>query len=457
VSSATLNPALRSFWETKARNKVLKGGRASSKSWDAAGMAIYLATRYTLRFLCVRQIQNKISESVYSLLLIQIERFKLQAEFTVLKNSIVHNTTGSEFLFYGLWRNPDEIKSIESVDILWSEESHAMTKNQWDILEPTIRKEGSECWIIFNPNLATDFVYKRFVLNPPPNTAVRHINYDENPFLSSTMKKIIDAAKIEDEENFNHIYLGHPKEDNEESIIKRSWVEACIDAHIKLGIEPTGRKKLGFDIADDGNDTNVTVLIYGILAMYLKEWKAKEDELMESSRKAYDLALEHNAIIQYDCIGVGASAGSHFKTFNAQRGHNLDFFKFDAGGAILNPDRLYQPQVKNKDYFLNLKAQAWWTMADRMKETFNAVTKGMHYNPENIISISSNIQGLEALKEQLCTPRKTHNPQYKNKVESKEELKKRGINSPNLADAFIMAYAQTKNPPMQNIGMSVAI
>ena len=51
---------------------------------------------------------------------------------------------------------------------------------------------------------------------------------------------------------------------------------------------------------------------------------------------------------------------------------------------------------------------------------------------------------MEELKEQLCTPKKDHNPQYKNKVESKEDLKKRGVPSPNIADAFIMAYSQNK-------------
>lgn len=442
MAKATLNPALRSFWTTKARNYVLKGGRASSKSWDAAGFAVFLASNYSLRFLCVRQIQNKISESVYSLLKIQIERFGLKDEFTILQNSIRHNTTGSEFLFYGLWRNPDEIKSIESVDVLWSEESHGLTKEQWEILEPTIRKEGSVCWIVFNPDLVTDFVYKRFVISPPPDTIVRHINYDENPFLSSTMLKIIEAAKEEDYENYEHVYLGMPRDDNEESIIKRSWVEACIDAHIKLGIEVTGRKRLGFDIADDGNDTNAIALANGILLESIDEWKGKEDELFETSLRAYNVALEHDAIIQYDSIGVGAAAGSHFKKINADRGLNVQYAKFEAGGAVLNPNYEYQPDIKNKDFFVNLKAQAWWTIADRMKETYNAIVKGREFDPENIISISSNIKELDKLKEQLCTPKKDMTSQYKNKVESKDDLKKRGIDSPNVADAFIMAYAK---------------
>lgn len=82
----TLNPALREFWTAREdkdgnpiRNRVLYGGRMSSKSWDAAGFATYLANTYKLRFLCARQFQNKIEESVYSLLKGQIERFGLSS------------------------------------------------------------------------------------------------------------------------------------------------------------------------------------------------------------------------------------------------------------------------------------------------------------------------------------------------------------------------------------------
>ena len=103
-SKPTLNPVLRPFWTAPARNRVLYGGRASSKSWDAAGFATFLADKYKLRVLCVRQFQNRISESVYALLKIQIERFGLQGRFDVQRDKIYSNVTGSEFMFYGLWR-----------------------------------------------------------------------------------------------------------------------------------------------------------------------------------------------------------------------------------------------------------------------------------------------------------------------------------------------------------------
>lgn len=165
---ATLNPALKDFWAQPARNRVLYGGRSSSKSWDAAGFAVFLAANYCVRFLCARQFQNRIAESVHTLLKLQIARFGLSDEFHVTQTAIRHRHTGSEFLFYGLWRHIDEIKSLEAIDICWIEEAHNLTAEQWEVLEPTLRGEGSQFWIIFNPRLASDFVYRRFVTQTPP-------------------------------------------------------------------------------------------------------------------------------------------------------------------------------------------------------------------------------------------------------------------------------------------------
>lgn len=442
----TLNPALREFWQQPARNRVLYGGRASSKSWDAAGFATFLAHNYKLRILCVRQFQNKIEESVYTLLKHQIERFGLRDHFRVLDNKIVGRKSGSEFMFYGLWRSIDEIKSLEGVDILWIEEAHNLTEAQWKILEATIRKAGSQIWVIFNPRLATDFVYKRFVLNPPRNTIVKRINYDENPFLSQTMLDVIDAAKDEDYAEFEHIYLGVPKDDDEGSVIKRSWIMAAIDAHETLCFEPAGRKRLGFDIADSGADKCANVFAYGSVVSWADEWKAGEDELLQSCSRAYAAAKDRGASITYDSIGVGASAGAKFAEVNAARrtdGENLmvTYEKFNAGAAVWDPDRKYQPNVTNKDMFANLKAQTWWMVADRFRNTFNAVRRGERFEPDELISICSDMPYLDRLIDELSTPKRDYDQNGRVKVESKKDLAKREVPSPNLADAFVMCFS----------------
>lgn len=447
LKAATLNPALEQFWLTPARNRVLKGGRASSKSWDAAGFAIYLASNYKLRFLCARQIQKRIEDSVYALLKEQIYRFGLQNSFRILKNKIINLKTGSEFVFYGLWRHIEEIKSMEGIDVCWIEEAHSLTEAQWEILEPTVRKEHSQFWLIFNPKMVTDFIYQNFVINPPPDTIVRHINFDENPFLEDTILKVIASKKARDYEGYVHTYLGEPLQDDEQAIIKRSWVLAAIDAHDKLFFEPVGDKTVGYDVADSGEDKNATAYAHGSVLLELEEWKAGDNELLKSATRAYDTARRHNAKIIYDSIGVGASSGAKFDELNRRPANanlrDITFDKFVAGAAVAYPNKYYEINVKNKDMFSNLKAQAWWDLARRLRNTFNAVQQEDFYDAKDMVSISSEIpeEVLEQLIAELTTPRQDRDGLGKVKVESKQDLAKRGIASPNVADAAVMALS----------------
>ena len=441
------NPVLLDWWTNPKycamRNRVLYGGRSSSKSWDAATAAIMYSTEFSLKFLCARQFQNKIEESVYTLLKSRIKNLGLSDQFNILNNKIINLKTGSEFIFYGLWRHIDEIRSTEGVDICWIEEAHALTKTQWDILEPTLRNDYSQFWVVFNPNIKTDFVYQRFIVHPPERTTIRKINYDQNRFLSKTILKVIEAKKAENYEDYEHFYLGVPRDNDDSVIIKRTWLNAAIDAHKALNVEPEGRHRLGFDVADDGGDRCVNVHAHGSVCLGMESWKAHEDELLKSCKRTYANAREWQAEITYDATGIGAHCGAKFAEINEESNTTrpVAYQKFVAGGKVIKPDQKYTHDIKNKDFFCNLKAQSWWSVADRLRNTWDAITNGTHYDPADLISISSDIPNLEALLTELSTPKKDYDNAGKIKVESKKDLEEREIESPDLADAFVMAFA----------------
>ncbi len=444
---ATLNPNLKSFWLNskgrlrRARNRVLYGGRASSKSWEYAGRAGQIGQQYKTRVLCVRRFQNKIKDSVYTLIKNQIDNFGFTG-YNVMASSIEH-VNGTEMIFYGIERNIEEIKSTEGVDILWIEEAHNLTKEQWDILEPTIRKAGSEVWISFNPRLASDFIWQYFIVNTPEDSIVRQINYDENPFLSDTMKKVIAQAKKRDYDTYLHIYKGVPLSDDEKVIIKRSWLDAAIDFHKQHAKDNdgeqlmTGPRVAGYDVADSGDDKNCVVGTAGAIAFECFEWQGGENELKKSADRVRKFAIKNDAFIIYDSIGVGAHTGSTLKS----SGFN-QFSGFNAGGKVHKPNRKYNNE-KQREFFSNIKAQAWWLVADRFRNTYDYVVNGnKSYKPDQLISLSSDIKDLEALITELSTPRKDFDNNGKVKVESKKDLAAREIKSPNRADAFIMAYSR---------------
>ncbi|USN16341.1 terminase large subunit [Luteibacter phage vB_LflM-Pluto] len=453
-----LNPALSDFWRSPKRNKVLYGGRASSKSHDAAGFAVFLAANYTVKFLCARQFQNKISESVYVLIKDKIENSEFRSEFILTKNSIKHKQTGSEFLFYGIARNLNEIKSTEGVDVLWLEEAHYLTQEQWEVIEPTIRKEGSQIWIIFNPDEYMDFVYQHFIVNADPNdTEVRQINYDQNPFLSDTMIKVIEAAYKADKRAARYIYEGIPKMGEDKSVIPLTYILAAIDAHKKIERwgEVTGSKRIGYDVADDGKDKNATTTFHGNVAKMCTEWEGLEDRLTESVAQVYEMAVMEGASVTFDSIGVGAHVGSKMRELNEARGLNIEYDGFNAGSKVDNPDEVFMelPHIKilNKDHFANIKAQKWMEVSTAFRKTYEVIEYGANHPIDELISIDSETMPkamLEKLKMELSAPKKDHDNNGRFKVESKDDLRDRGVKSPNIADSFIMGKIVPRRDPI---------
>ncbi len=409
-SKPTLNPALKDFWKTKSRIKVLYGGRASSKTWDAAGVAVFLSQKYKLKFLCTRQYQNKISESVYATIKNQIERFGLTGQFDITNNRISHKTTGSEFIFLGLWRNIDEIKSLEGVDICWIEEAHGLTKEQWEILEPTIRKEGSEFWIVFNPRLMTDFVYKRFVLKTPPNTVVRKINHTENPFLSSTMKVIIEDMKLNDRENYDHVYEGMPKSEDVNSLFSYEEINQMNDS--KRVIDESGNIVWGQDIARFGDDKCQLYKREGMRGQGFKTW-GKLDTMKTADKIIGEFNVIYNKpdFVFVDVIGVGAG------TFDRLIQLGLRNVVLEANASA---------KATNEIYF-NKRTEMYFNLKDAIRKGF--------YTPED-----------EELAEELMAHTYVYTDKNQYKLSSKEEIKAVLGRSPDKADAVALSFFEILPP-----------
>lgn len=200
-------PPAYKFLARPARYKVVYGGRGSAKSWSVARFLIGLGYQKKLRILCAREIQRSISDSVWKLLCEQIDEMGLGAFYLPTRDAI-RGINGTEFIFKGLRTNPQEIKSMEGVDICWVEEAQAVSADSWDILIPTIRKPKSEIWITFNPLDATDPTYQKFVVNPPAGAMVRKINYTDNPYFPEVLRNEMEWLKSKDYQSYLHIWEG---------------------------------------------------------------------------------------------------------------------------------------------------------------------------------------------------------------------------------------------------------
>ncbi len=205
----------------EARYRVAYGGRGSGKSWAFARMLLVRAYQQKRRILCARELQNSIKESVHTLLSEQIARLGLPG-FQV-GESFIRHANGSEFIFKGLRSNISEIKSLEGVDICWVEEAQKVSKESWDILIPTIRVEGSEIWVTFNPEFKTDPTSDRFVENTPPNTRIVKINYNDNPWFSNQLREEMNYLRSIDPLAYRHVWLGEYKDPSQGGKVVPAW------------------------------------------------------------------------------------------------------------------------------------------------------------------------------------------------------------------------------------------
>jgi len=189
------------------RYKVFYGGRGGAKSHNIARYLIIEGTRRPMRFLCARELQGSIVDSVHKLLSDIIDQHNLSSFYTV-QNSTIKGANGTEFFFKGLKHNATEIKSMEGVDKVWVEEAEKVSQTSWEVLIPTIRKEDSEIIVSFNPKHPTDPTFVNFVSNADERMYVKKVSWADNPFFPKTLNDERLAMKSNDPIAYQHVWEG---------------------------------------------------------------------------------------------------------------------------------------------------------------------------------------------------------------------------------------------------------
>ena len=191
-----------------ARYKVARGGRGSAKSWSFARALLLMGVSKKIRVLCAREVQISIKQSVHKLLKDQIEKLNIGSHYTILESEI-RGRNGTEFAFTGLSTlTVETIKSFEGYDICWVEEGQTISKRSWDILIPTIRKDGSEIWVSYNPDLETDETHQRFTIDPPPDCINVEMNWRDNPFFNDVLEKERVYCLKHNPDDYDNIWEG---------------------------------------------------------------------------------------------------------------------------------------------------------------------------------------------------------------------------------------------------------
>jgi hypothetical protein len=164
------------------------------------------------------------------------------------------------------------------------------------------------------------------------------------------------------------------------------------------------------------------------------------DDSINTAGRAEELSIQAKClIVKFDSIGVGRGVASAFKRLAL----NEAGVRFQGVNSGDSPTRTKWPDKKRaKQKFVNLKAEMWWIMRDRLRATYE---HWLHLNGEG--GIEHDLQDLILLPDDVDLASQLSLPQYmktetgKIQIESKKSMAARGVLSPDHADALILTFA----------------
>lgn len=392
------------------RNKLYYGGRAGGKSFAFADCLLLLGRSDKLFVACVREVQNSIKDSVYKLLKDRAEHYEFD-DYRFYEDRIENVITGTRFVFKGLKdQNKQNIKSLEGVDICWIEEGQSISKDSWDVLNPTIRKKGSQIWVSMNREEENDPIWVAVASNPDEKTYVCKVNYYDNPYCPDEIKYLAERCKEQDYDDYLHIWEGEPIQQGNTKLIGAKAVRAAFEPKMDGSTSPL---VIGLDIARFGDDATVFCFRKGRWCFKFEEY-AKKDTV-EIANIATNLIRELKpARLFLDDGGVGGGV--------------YDILKDRGFGEIVRGVNFGARSIDDERY------------ANRRAEMWDAVREWLTGNVQ--------LPKDEKLLDDLCSVNKKYDQKGRLQLESKDDVKKRLGRSPDKADALALTFAE----PVYDIG-----
>lgn len=388
------------------RIKFYYGGRAGGKSYAFADSLLLKGRQKKLLIACLREIQDSIKDSVYKLLCDRIALYELN-DYKILENRIENTVTGSRFIFKGL-RDQDaqHIKSLEGVDVAWIEEAQTISKRSWEILEPTIRKDGSEIWISMNRENENDPLWLLVAAHPDERTLVRKVNFYDNPFCPEEIK--LQAAKCQKNapEDYGHIWLGEPVAQGNARLIAATLVRKAFQ---KTMFDSSSPLVIGLDVARFGDDSTVFCFRKGRWCFRFESVKKQDNVEVANLATKYIQDYRPRRLFM-DIGGQGAGV--------------FDILK-DRGFAEVIRGVYFGEKAINEERYFNRRAEMW-----------DKVRQWLADNPPPQLPED------ESLFDDLTAVNKKYDYRGRLQLEEKDAVKKRIGRSPDKADALALTFAE---------------
>ncbi|MDE1814535.1 MAG: phage terminase large subunit [Thaumarchaeota archaeon] len=209
-----LPPKLVPVFTGDAMYRGAHGGRGSAKTRSFATMTAVRGYQCAAAgqdgvIVCAREHLNSLADSSFSEVKGAIEALPWLADVYDIGKEYIRTRDGRiSFAFAGLRHNINSIKSKARIRLLWVDEAEPVTENSWHTADNTVREEGAEVWVTWNPARKNSATHKRFRENPPDRSKIIQLNWRDNPWFPSTLnvKRLADFEKRPDQ--YAHIWEG---------------------------------------------------------------------------------------------------------------------------------------------------------------------------------------------------------------------------------------------------------
>lgn len=216
MTTARINlpPKLVPVFSGEARYRGAFGGRGSGKTRSFALMTAVRGYMWSKEgregiILCGREFMNSLSDSSFEEVKAAIQSASWLAEHYEIGETFIRTKDRRvSYTFAGLRHNLDSIKSKSRILLCWVDEAEPVSDTAWSKLIPTVREHGSEIWLTWNPERKVSATHRRFREDPPSNSKIVQVNYEDNPWFPAVLEaeRRDDLAKRPEE--YDHVWGG---------------------------------------------------------------------------------------------------------------------------------------------------------------------------------------------------------------------------------------------------------
>lgn len=409
-------------WQAEALNALVTHDRIAVRSGHGVGKSAFLSwallwfitTRYPAKVPCTAPSANQMFDVLWSEVRLWIRRMPeaLQSQYEVISDRI--SLAGGQMESFASARTarkeqPDALQGFHSSNILFLiDEAAGVDDIIFEVAAGALSTDGAKIILCGNPTTTTGYFARAF--RPDSGFYAMTVSCLDAKNVS---RKFIEDMKRdygEDSDVYRVRVLGLPPNEDADSLIPFDIVSSAIDRDVKVD-----RKNAiwGLDVARYGNDTSCLVKRFPRGVMEAPQVWSKLDTMQLAGRvKAeYDKTPEKErpTSIYIDSIGVGAGVADRlFELGLPAVGINV----------AENPALLTELVHRQRD-------ELWWNAKVWLD------------------SREVRLPNHDRLVNELTSIRKGFTSAGKIQVESKDQMKRRGLRSPDVADAFVLTFAFT--------------